>query len=485
MKRFGGVLIAAAMLAPAMASAQTRPSGGSDINSAEVYLDKARQSRNDKDRKDATERALASAQKAIAAKPDNPRAYLLAGQAHTLLGNILAADSMYDQAERLWPEYAATTERDRMQLWIRSYNAGIVAMNANNNAEAIAAFELADAIHAKRPTARLNLAKLYAQTNQLEKAADMYRKSLEILRGSQQGLKPEEIQQWKTFEEAATFNLAQLLASTGKNEEAITEFKEFLTRNPTHTQAKVNLAVVYSRLNRTADAAKLYEELLSQDLTDVEFFNVGVGLYRSTQPVLAGEAFRKAIAKNPYMREAQYNLAQVLYAAANKLQEEKGTAKGEAVKAIDAKLLPIYTQMLDVTEKLRAIDPSSRNVLALRAQALRAMADLTTDAKASTDFRTKTLEVLKLHEALKFDVEAVALTPGAGDVMELNGTIVNLNGKAGESVKLRVHFIGKSGQTIGSQDVTVSLPAVQGGAPFKATITTKEEVAGWKYEVLP
>lgn len=484
MKLFGGILVAALLATPALAMAQTRPSDSSDTRSSEVYLDRAKRSNNPEDRQKSLELALTSAQKAIASRPDNPKGYFLAGQIYALLGNAAAADSAFDKAEQLWPEYAAQTERDRQQLWIRAYNAGIQAMNANNTEEAIRNFEQADAVWAKRPGARLNLGQLFARTNQQAKAIDAYRGALVILRGPQEGLRPEEVTQFKSFEEAATFNLAQLLAAANRNDEAIKEYEAFLARSPNHAVAKANLATVYSRTGKAAEAAKIYQELLSLDLSDTEFFNVGVGLYRAEQVAQAADAFRKAIAKNSQMREALYNLSQVLYTSVSKLQEERAAAKPADVKAVDAKLTPVLTELTQTAEKLRAIDPLNKNILALHAHALRGLADITADTKAAGDLRTRTMEVLKLHENLPAAVEDVQMSI-AGENVTVSGNVVNNKGKAGDPVKLRVHFIGKSGQTVGTQEVTVSLPETQGAVPFKATLQTREPVVAWKYELIP
>jgi tetratricopeptide (TPR) repeat protein len=483
MKR--GLLFALVMLAPAVAQAQTRPSSSSQTNSAELYLDRARRSNRDDEKRDLVQKALEHSLAAIKAKADNPKGYLLAGRTYALLGDALAADSMFDRAEQLWPDYTKETETDRIQLWIRAYNAGIVAARDNNQDEALKHFENATHIFDKRPGAHLNIAQIYARKQDNEKAINAYRTALQIIAKpeNRQGLKPEEVKQWSELEETATFNIAQLLATTGKNEDALRAYQEFIARNPNNSMANLNLAVVLTRMDRTAEAAKVYNELLAMDLSDIDFFNVGVGLYKANQHAQAAEAFRKTIAKNPYMRDAHYNLAQAVYGLATELEEQKMKTTGAAVKPIDDKLIAYYQEIGELAEKLRGIDPANRNLLALQTRAYRGLSDLHSDVAVQTEWKNKLLAALTANDAMTFMVENLTLTSGAGEV-SLSGGIVNLKATVGQPAKIRVHFIARDGSTIESQDVTVSLPEVQGATPFKATIKTDKPVAGWKYEVI-
>jgi tetratricopeptide (TPR) repeat protein len=484
MKRLGGVLFALTLFVPMAAQAQTRPSNTMQTRSAELYVDRARKTNAEAERKKLLEQALGFALDGIKARADNAKAYLLAGQIYVELGNAAAVDSMFDKAVQLWPEYTAETDKARYQVWARAYNAGVTALRGNDRAEAAKQFEVATHVYDKRPGAHLNLAQIYAHQNQNDKAIATYRGALAILAKSEnrQGLKPDEEAQMKEFEEAATFNLAQLLATTGKNDEALAAYQDFLKRNPNNTVARSNVAVVLSKMGKNDEAAKVYGELLQQDLSAEEFLGIGVGLFRATQHAPAAEAFRKAVSKNPYMRDAHYNLAQSLYSLAAELDEQKSKATGAAAKPIEAKLIEVNTELGQVTAKLRGIDPANRNVFALQSRAYRALADLTTDAKASTDWKTKTLEVLKANEALVFTIEDVTATTANGE-MQISGTAVNVKGTAGQSVKLRIHFVGSAGNSLGTQEVTIALGEVQRPVSFKTSLKA-DGVVGWKYEVV-
>jgi tetratricopeptide (TPR) repeat protein len=484
MKRLGGVLFALTLFVPMAAQAQTRPSNTMQTRSAELYVDRARRTTAEADKKKLLEQALGFALEGIKTRADNPKAYFLAGQIYVELGDAVAVDSMFDKAVQLWPEYAAETDKARFQIWARAYNAGVTALRANNREEAAKQFASATAVYDKRAGAHLNLAQIYAHQNQPDKAIATYREALAILAKpeNRQGIKPEEEAQMKELEEAATFNLAQMLATSGKNDEAVTAYQDFLKRNPTNTLARSNLAVVLSKMGKNEEAAKIYSELLEQDLSAEDFFGIGVGLFRATQHAPAAQAFRKAVAKNAYMRDAYYNLAQALYSLGTELDEQKSKATGEAAKPMVAKLIELHTELTQVTDKLRGLDPANRNVFALQSRAYRALADLTTDAKASAEWKNKILEVLKANDALVFTVEDITATTANGE-MQIAGSAVNVKGTAGQSVKLRVHFLGTTGNSVGTQDVTIALGEVQKPVAFKTSFKA-DGVVGWKYEVL-
>ena len=482
MNRFGGVVLGLALLAPAMASAQTRPANTMDTRSASLYLDRAKRSSRDDEKKEMLEKALNFALEGIKNKPDNPQAYLIAGQVYILQGKVAPADSMFDKAEQMWPEYKKETENDRMRAWIMAYNAGVLAMRAQNVDQALADFEAADAIYSGRPGAKLNVAQIYARKQQYDKAIAAYQGALAILKTPPAQQKPEEAKEWKELQEAATFNLALLYSNQNKSDEAIALFREFLTRDPNNALAKSNLAATLAKAGKADEAAKMYQELLTMDLSDADFFNVGVGLFRANEYAQAAEAFRKAIAKNAHLRDAYYNQAQALYSLAEQLDEQRKAKPAEA-KAIEEKLNPVLRELGETAEKLRGIDPANRNVLALQSRAYRRLGDLSPDVATQNQWKNKNLEVLKANEALAFEVTDISLAPTAEEV-QLAGTVVNLKGTAGQPVKLRVTIVGVNGAALGTQEVTVALPETQGGTPFKVAFKTKETVAGWKYEVI-
>src|SRR5262245_30139124 len=75
MKRLGGVLFALTLFVPMAAQAQTRPSNTMQTRSAELYVDRARRTTAEAEKKKLLEQALGFALEGIKTRADNPKAY--------------------------------------------------------------------------------------------------------------------------------------------------------------------------------------------------------------------------------------------------------------------------------------------------------------------------------------------------------------------------------------------------------------------------
>jgi tetratricopeptide (TPR) repeat protein len=492
MKRIGMALLGALLVLPAAAHAQ-RPGNNMQIRSAELYLDRANKSQLPAEKAKFYQQALDMATQAATADAGNSKSWFTLGKIYAMMGDAIGADSALTRAEKMWPEYAKETDIERLRAYIGAFNAGITAIQKNDLAGATKNLEAASIVYHKKPTAALNLGNLYARANQPDKAAQAYRSALAVMRGPERKtLSAEDEKQWAQWEEAAAFNLAQILATSDKNEEAVQAYLDYLSHSPNNITAKSNLAIVYNRMGKTAEAQKIYTDLLGQDLSDEDYFLVGVGLFRGDQFGPASDAFRKAIAKNGSFRDAYYNLAQAIYSQITPLEDARAKAKPTELKGIDEKLTPLYTELISVSQKARELDPNNRNILALLARANRGMADV--DAKNAASWKNKTLEVMQQHQDMPYEVMDVTITNNvvaasgstnatAATEAKVTGNLVNLKGTEGQTVTLNFSVLGKDGKVLGTQDVTVKAPKVEDQVPFSFSIKTTEPLGGWKYQV--
>lgn len=469
MRRFG-LVFALAVLTPAALQAQRKPSNSMHTRSAEVYITNARATSVAADRQEQLGKALEALLQGTKSDADNPKVWFLLGQTHALMGNAAAADSAFDKAESMYADYASETEPFRLDLWIRSYNEGVAALNAGDAAGAIAKFEAADAIYRGRPEALLSMGELQARAGDLAAAEQSYRSALEILRGpSGADLEGEKAAAWKENELQVTTELAALLADTGKPEEAAALYRELLERQPDNVQAKTNLAVTLSRAGKEAEAAKLYAELLAQpELSDVALFNIGVGLYRAQQFDQSVEAFSRAMERNAHSAETLYNLGQALVAAA---------AEADAARKAE-----LNQHLLETAQRLHELDPNNRNVLMMIAQARQTLAEAESDAAKAEQLKRELVETLELAEAMPFDVEDVRLQHVEGGVT-VEGTVANKKVAAGQPIALSFTFVGTDGQALGTEEVSITAPAIGASAPFSLEFATDAAVAGWRYTV--
>ena len=479
MNRITKLFLAVLLLAPVAAHAQ-RPSNTMQTRSAALYLERAEKTQVPAERAKLLQQALEMATQGVQSQSGNSKTWFTLGQVYAAQGDAIGADSAFDKAESMWPEYSKETEPERFKTFVNTFNAGVTAVQQNKTDEAIAKLEAAQRVYSKRPTAALNLGNLYSKVNQADKAAASYRQALEILRGPERkALKADDEKQWAQWEEAASFNLAQILAQGNKDPEAVQAYQDYIARNPQNVIARSNLALVLSRMGKKDEAAKVYQELLAQDLTDDDYFQVGVGLFRAEQYTQAADAFRKAITKNSAFRDAYYNLAQALYSQASALEDQRSKAKITEQKAFDGQLKPLYEELQTAGEKARELDPNNRNILALLARSYRGMADVVPAASAM-EWKNKTLAVMKVHQDLPFEVSELAATTESGEI-KVTGNVVNLKATAGQPITLTFSFLSKTGQVLGTQDVTVTAPKVEDQVPFTVAFKTAETLGGLKY----
>jgi cytochrome c-type biogenesis protein CcmH/NrfG len=385
------------------------------------------------------QQALTSLQEGMQKDPTNPKVWLMAGEVYAGLENFNAADSAFQKAIQLHPEYADEIDGQREQMWLKLFQAGVASMDKQQNDDAIAKLEHAQAIYPKRPEALLNLGVLYTSKSQPDKAATAFRQAIVITHSPiAEKLTPEQKAQWKSFEDMANLSLAQMEATAGID----------------------------------AFQAQKYTE--------------------------AADAFRRALKINPHSRDYAYNLAQALFVHAGKLQEarkaaEAGRTKGakadvlakidEEQKKIDAELVPLFDEMKTVALKVQAFDPANSDVFIIQAHSIKGMGDISGDPKVKTEAQNRTLEMLTAGQNMPVEVSDVAVTLGDGEA-KLTGVLKTLKATPGSPVKLKVTVVDINGAPIGTQEITVAAPAVGATANFEGTAKLTGSLAGWRYEVV-
>jgi tetratricopeptide (TPR) repeat protein len=469
MRRSALMVVGLALVLPATVQAQQEPSNTLHTRSMTLYLTEARNAGHPDDKASALAKALEVGLEGAREDADNPQVWFLLGQVQLEKGDLAAADSALDRAEALWPDYRQETAPLREAAWVQSYNQGVHALQGGDQATALAAFQRAVDIFDGRPEALLSLASLQAAAGRGEQAAESYRQVLTIVRGPGAAQLSDEVKaEWLESEEVAAFNLARLLADQQQFEEAARVFAEFSERHPDNVQAKVNLGLMYSQAGRGEDAAQIYADLLEQPgLDEIDYFNLGVGLYRAEQPARAAAAFAKAVEANPYGRDALYNLAQAQFAHASDLLEA-----GDTAAAVTA-----FAALGATAEQLLALDPAAQQGYMLLAQSQRSRAQLGGEAA----LRDAALATLEKASQLPFRVESVRMETDDGKAT-ISGSVVNgATRAAGTEARLVVTVVDRSGAELGSQTVAVPLGEQDTPVAFSAEIPVQGEVAGWKY----
>ncbi|HSJ08856.1 MAG TPA: tetratricopeptide repeat protein [Longimicrobiales bacterium] len=484
MKRWSSAILAALLLVPAAAQAQ-RPSNNVHTRSADVYLtDAFDPNTNPGDRLDILKKAVEAATKGTQNDPNNPKPWFQLGRAQAGLGNFLAADSAFDRAEAMYPQYAEEIDPERLRAWITTYNAAVAAVQEGRSADAIKSLEAADAIYRKRPEALVTLGSLYMQLDQPAMAETALKSALEVIRGPERARQAAAQQAaWAEDEQQVTRRLTNLYLESERYGEAEALLREMVSGQPDSFTLKGLLAQTLERAGKPAEAAVIYAELLAHpDADEFSLFNVGIGLYRAEKFDDAAVAFRRALEKNTYSHDTQYNLAQALLARAGELGREKGDATADRKTAIDAELRTLYTELLALTETLSAIDPANRQIFMVRAESQRNLGELSTGA-AANEWRQKVLATLEAAEAMPIDVAGIVAVPG-DKTYQISGRVTNLKLPEGTPVVLRFVVLNREGAEVATKDVTVNLTVTEESRRFTETIEVPEGAGAWKYTIV-
>jgi tetratricopeptide (TPR) repeat protein len=450
MNRLATGIMAVALFAPAALHAQKKPSDNMHTRSADVYLQTANKERVTADRQAAFQKVLEKAFDGIKAEPNNPKSYFQAGLAYVGLNDFIGADSVFDKAEALYPEYMKQTETMRLNGWITLYNAGVTALNGNNVAEAIKNLEAADAIYQKRPEALVTLGAIYMQQANFAKAETTLKKALVILGGPERAkVKADQLKNWEEDELNVALRLANMYADQKRNDEAEKVYRDLLKAQPSNTMAAANLATVLTRTGKKDEALAVYRDLLKQqDLSENTLVKAGIGLFTAQDYVAAADAFRRALTINPYAHATMYNLAQALFATSSDLEKQKAANPSKKAE-LDAQLAKLYEEMRITAEKLHGIDPTGRNVLMMLAQAQRSLGDLATGA-AAEDWKRKALATLEKHKAVVAEVSELSVIP-VGTEADVSGKVTNLTAAPGTPLKLRLTIVDVKGAELVSE----------------------------------
>lgn len=487
MNRSTGLILALALgsaALPMAADAQEKCEGKNNrwTRSAGLYLERAAKA-SAEERAELLGKALEQVTEGTGKDADNPKIWFVSGQVHSRLGDMAKADEQWDRVEQLCASgNFVGLEVERLNSWVAAYNEGVQASQAGDMAAAIEKMAMADAVYQGRPEARVNLGIFHANAGNNEKAIEAFRGSLEIL-GNEAllaDLSEEQKASWAELEEIASFNMAQLLAMGGKNEEAVEAYRAYLAKHPDNLAALQNLAIVLNQLGRGSEATELYATMLNRtDLGALELFNVGVGFFNAELYDNAAEAFRKALAKNPHMRDARYNLLQGLYAPTLPLDSIHAKATGEEKKKVAGQLTTLYTEIVEQGSELLKSDPLNANAMLIVARANKSLADLAATKAEGDRFRNATMAVLEKQQAIPVAINEIT-TQGTETGLKVTGALGNLNAKEGAPITLRFTFLAEDGTTISTQDVTVNAPATGETAEFEVAAEGLE-IAGWSY----
>lgn len=414
-------LLVGAVTVPADALAQ-RPKDDKYTREASKQLGIAMLRQDDGERNEAYQLALNALQEGMVEEADNPQIWFLAGQAYAGLLDFAGADSAFDKAVAMYPEYAAEVEAEREVAWMNGFNAGVQAMDAQNNAEALRMFEGAHALYPNRPEHLLNMGSIFANDGNTERAVWAFEEAIKAVNSERFAQLDSAGQaQWKGFEEMAQMNISQMQGQSG------------------------------------------------------------VDAFQSGDFDRAAELFTQAAATNPYSRDFHFNVVQAHFAKAQDLEEQRDTAAAPGSAPQDAELIRLYEQLQPEIEKVREFDPNNENLMLILVRAIRRQNTLQGKEQEGQQGALRMLEEL---QAMKLTVSDVLVEP-VDNAATVSATVKNNGAEAGASLQFEVTLIDKDGAEMGTEQATVTAPEKDATTTVEVTVpNVTRQVAGWKYRII-
>jgi tetratricopeptide (TPR) repeat protein len=375
--------------------------------------------------------------------------YYLA-RTYLALGDVAGADSAFARAQALAPDCEVDISSYRQNSWAFLATRGIEAQRNGMADSAMYYFRGASVMYQDLPHVFENMGVIFANAEFNDSAAVYFAKAAEVAKRDTSLV---------DNRNSATLNQAMVLQRSGRSAEAIPVLKEYLTWVPGDTDARKSLAYAFRQAGM-ADSADALEKAIVEEFSKMnldslptqDLMAVGVSMFNSQQYDQASQVFSKLAARNPWSRDAVYNLANSYLA------------------------LKQWDKLAETGKQLVAMEPLNEDSYRLMGQAYRELNQQ--DA------------VLKAAEALvslpvNVEVTGFVMRPdGARFTATATGrSATDALGKALKPVpvNLVVEFVTEAGQVVASQDVSV--PVLETGAAHEIRAEVKGAgIQGWRYK---
>jgi tetratricopeptide (TPR) repeat protein len=291
--------------------------------------------------------AMTAAEAAITEDPSNPLAYRLAGLAALGLEDYALAGQHLDRAVELRPVYDLEIAPVRENAYINLYGEAIPLLQAQQFTEAAEILEDANGIFPYRPEAMITLAQIYAQERMHDRSIEKIDQTRAFLSSERMAdVDSATAAQWRQDAGNLLLMRGQVLADAGRFEEAIATYRELSAEEPDNIAVQQDIAAILMTMGREDEAIAEYQRLLSRPgLSAQDYYRIGVGFYNNEDYTRAAEAFELAAGASPRDRDAIEMWARSLH------------------------LDSAFAAVPPVAERWIELDPSSQIALSVYAQA--------------------------------------------------------------------------------------------------------------------
>ena len=438
-----------------------------------------------KDLKDA-ERSLTQAV-TTGKQEKNAAAWYYLARYYMMTDDYPGIDSAFAKAQELAPTCKDDIGLYRRQAWVPVFNAGVQAWQAGNTDSAIASFRRANQIYNAEPMGFIYIANLFVGAEQPDSAAKYFRLAVPAASDPK----------YAKDRRDAFFNVARVYHSAKRWDEAAAAYREYLKAYPNDVGGMASLATLYMRAGHPDSAMALYKSVVdhadsagadelfgaasailggipqSPDTAEMDT-NCGKAAKRRSPALtarqiaarcrpaavdtmgkfhavadpqyrLAVQMYEAGLAKNPYQRDALYNLAGISYMIGD-----------------TGKVLPL-------AERLYAVDPMNRLTLAKIAGGWQLLGK-----------KDSVLHYLQVADSLPVEISVSNFTTNEKGA-ELDGLATNLRTTPSAPIKITFEFLDGKGSVIATQPE--DLPALDPSANQQFKVTASQPgIVAWRYK---
>lgn len=380
----------------------------------------------------------------------NAAAWYYLARVGLMQGDARKADSGFTKAQEL----NATCELDigsyRQNNWAALANAGLEFQGAGKTDSALAYFREASILFQGLPHVFSNMGVVFANSGHNDSAAVYFAKALAIAEPDTSLVEDRN---------GSALNLAIMQQRLQQWPEAIRTLRQYLTWDPTNTEAQKSLAQSF-RAAGMVDSATALEmamvaEFSKKDLDSLDLGDlmaVGVAEFNAQRYPQAEAAFLKAVKRNPWSRDARYNLTNVYLAVQN------------------------HQRLVEEANELLKIEPMSEDALRLLGQGQRGL--------KQNDLVMRTGERLI---GLPFSIEISNFGMGqsgarlTGEAVGRSAMDARGNPLPVKPVTLVVEFVDPTGKVVATKEVTI--PVLKEGVRHAIELeATGDGITGWRYQ---
>ena len=386
---------------------------------------------------------------------ENPAAWYYLGRIYLQQGNLEAADSALDKAEKGAPQCAKDIQGYRQNGWAALMRAGNNFEEQKNPDSALVLYRQAARLHPRSPLSPYFVAKVLNEKGQTDSAAVYYGMAAAAAENTTD---TSEVK----VRNRSGFNQGAIYLNSKKYPEAVAAFERYLKWVPNDIEAKRGLAGAYRGAGQADKAQALEQELVAAGAGEAggaaggagaqDLMSVGVNLYNDKKYADAAKAFEQVAAAEPYNRDALFNLTNTYFAMKD------------------------GPKLLASAERLAALEPLNETTLKLVGEGYK--------QTSKVDEAVKTAEKVL---ALPVDVRVTDFTPtGNGATFTATATGRAAQTGAGKAIApaaiaITVEFLDAKGAVVATQDAQV--PALQPGANHEIKLTAQGAgIAAWRYK---